>query len=269
MKAVKLKMDAETGELIPNEIMITAEKSPSIFIDISDVEKYHKEPEKLLEKIRIQAGYPVFDISEKAGRDACRAHAANIIKTISPAIAASKAMAAEAKKVINQDLAFRRDFESGVREIAAFHRAPLTDYEEEQARKVEEKRLAAQKIEEERLYLLDWDDAIAFNELHDLKKEKERELEKIAAKKKAEEDQIAFEKEVLLRVEQEKIKIAEQVWLSEQKENIAIAKHAISAEQNSHCPVFLTRTILIDAVAAHLGISMKDAEKALFEVFLI
>ena len=257
MKPVNLKGDQETGELIPASIMIPAEKAPAIFIDISDVEKYHKNPEKLLENIRIQAGYPVFDISTKAGRDACRSHAANIIKTISPAIAASKAMAAEAKKVINQDIAFRRNFENGVREIAAFHRAPLTEYEEDQARIEEEKRLASHKKEEERLYLLDWDDAIAFNELHDLKKEKERELEKIAAEKKAEEDRIAFEKAVLLKVEQEKIKLAE----PERAEQVR------SDEKKSN--VYLTRTILIDAVASHLGITMRQAEKALYETFLI
>lgn len=259
MKPVNLKVDQETGELIPTSVMVPAEKAPSIFIDISDVEKYHKEPEKLLEKIRTQAGYPVFDISTKAGRDACRSHAANIIKTISPAIAASKAMAAEAKKVVNQDLAFRRDFENGVREIAAFHRAPLTEYEEEQARIEEEKRLAAQKIEEERLYLLDWDDAIAFNELHDLRKEKNRELEKIAAEKKAEEDRIAFEKAVLLKVEQEKIKLDEH----ERDE------HERDEAVKSDLKNILTRYLLVKAVSQYFDVSLEEADKALFEVFLL
>ena len=248
MSAIELKIDHDSGELLPNSIMVPADKAPAILIDISDVKTYHTEPEKILEKIRIQAGYPVFDIGKKAGRDACRTHAANIIKTIAPAINASKALAAEAKKIINQDLAFRRDFESGIREIAAFHRAPLTEYEEKQARIEEEKRLAYLKLEEAR----------------------------IAAEKKAEEDLVAFELAVSQRVDQEQKRLAIDAMAKPIAQLIISKQEYIDdAYKNRHKDVnftqniLLTRTVLIDAVAAHLGISTNAAAKALYEVFLI
>jgi len=289
MSAIELKIDQESGELLPNSIMVPADKAPAILIDISDVQTYHNEPEKILEKIRIQAGFPVFDIRKKSGRDACRAHAANIIKTIAPAINASKTIASEAKKVINQDLAFRRDFEAGVREIAAFHRAPLTEYEEDQARIEEEKRLADLKLEESRLYFLAWEDALALNELHNLKREKEIEEKRIADEKEAEAARIIFESAVSERVERMKLRLAELTTLEDQEkkardgrvfdEKYSAMRHILldaidpneskSPQTKPDKSIYLTRTVLIDAVSAYLGITMRDAEKALYETFLI
>lgn len=169
----KLKIDTETGEIIPAEIMVQTEKAPAILVDVNEVAIFHKEPEKLADKIREQAGYAVFDISTQKGRDACRTHASNIIRCISPALKASTALAETAKQVVKQDLYFRKVFEEKVREIAAFHRRPLTEWEEEQERIKEQERLEQERFEQERRYMSDWDDAIAFNELLDLRKEKE------------------------------------------------------------------------------------------------
>jgi len=180
MKSVNLQVDPETGELIPQNVMISDIKAPAITIDVSEVATYHKEPSKLVEKIASQAAFATFDISTKAGRDACKSHAANIIRCISPAVNESKRMAADAKKVVNQDIAFRRDFEAGIRDLAAFHRKPLTEWEEEQERIKEAEELALLKIEQAKQYLLDWQDAIDFNELFELRREKQIEDNKKA-----------------------------------------------------------------------------------------
>jgi hypothetical protein len=152
-----------------------------VALDITEVKKYHSEPEKLIEKINQQASHDVFDVETKQGRDACRSHAALIIKCITPAINASKELAADAQKVIKADLNFRKKFESGVREIADFHRQPLTEYEEEQKR-IEE----AKKAEEQ--FHADWAFAIEYNELDTLRKEKAK-AEAIAAAKRAKKEQ--------------------------------------------------------------------------------
>lgn len=147
---MKLNVDMETGEVLPVNVMVQTDKAPAVVIDINDVAIYHAEPEKLVEKIRDQAGFAVFDISNEKGRAACRSHAANIIKCIAPAINASKALAADAQKVVKQDLTFRRIFEADVREIAEFHRKPLTEYEAELQRvKDEFEALEAAKLAEE------------------------------------------------------------------------------------------------------------------------
>jgi len=146
---------------------ITEKQPLALSIELSDVKKYHAEPEKLVEKISQQASHDVFDIETKKGRDDCRSHAATIIKCITPAINASKELAADAQKVIKQDLAFRKIFDAGIREIADTHRRPLTEWEEEQ------KRIEAEK-QEELKYLADWTWALDYNELDTLRKEKAR-----------------------------------------------------------------------------------------------
>jgi hypothetical protein len=134
----KLAVDPATGEIIQTAVMVKADKAPAIMLDINEVKTFHQDPEKLVDKVREQAGFAVFDVSTEKGRAECRSHAANIIRCISPAINASKALAEEAKRVVKQDLEFRKVFEQGVREIAAFHRQPLTEYEAEQERIKEE-----------------------------------------------------------------------------------------------------------------------------------
>jgi len=168
-----MRIDKNTGELLPENIMEITEKAPAIIIDVSEVALFHTEPMKLVEKINSQAGYMVFDIQTKKGRDACRAHAAQIIKCIAPACNESRRLADQEKKVVNQDLNFRRLFNAGVREIAEYHRKPLTEWEKEQARIAEQERIFAEKMEVMRLYQIDWDDAIAYDELFTLRKEKE------------------------------------------------------------------------------------------------
>jgi hypothetical protein len=198
MKSVNLQVDPETGELIPQNVMISDIKAPAITIDVREVTTYHKEPAKLVEIIASQAAFATFDVSTKAGREACKSHAANIIRCISPAINESKRMAADAKKIVNQDIAFRRDFEAGIRDLAAYHRKPLTEWEEEQARIKEAEELALFKIEEAKQYLVDWQDAIDFNELFELRREKQ-----IEDNKKAEiEKKRLFDEEVTRKAQE-------------------------------------------------------------------
>ena len=149
---------------------------PAIQIDVNDVKLYHTQPEKLVAIIKQQAGSFVFDISNTKGRNACRSHAATIIRCITPALNTSKSIAAEAKKVIDADLNFRKNFESGVRAIAEATRKPLTEWEAEQDRVEKERlRLEAEALEKERLskqYQDDWSAALVEHELFEFRKEK-------------------------------------------------------------------------------------------------
>lgn len=206
-----IKVDPETGEIIPENVMVRVETAPAISIDISYVAEYHKEPQKLIDMISQQAGFTVFgDMQDKKQRKACASHAASIIRCITPAADESKRMASEAKKIVNQDLSFRRDFEAGVREVAAFHRKPLTDWEEEQARfeaeqlAKEEARLAAEKLE------IDHQDAIDFDELFTLRKQREIELERVRLEAKAIEDKRLFDEAVVRKIESERLQIEAQ-----------------------------------------------------------
>lgn len=206
-----IKVDPETGEIIPENIMVRVETAPAISIDISYVAEYHKEPQKLIDMISQQAGFAVFgDMDDKKQRKACASHAASIIRCITPAADESKRMASEAKKIVNQDLSFRRDFEAGVREVAAFHRKPLTDWEKEQARLEaeqlarEEARLAAEKLE------IDHQDAIDFDELFTLRKQREIEVERVRLEAKAIEDKRLFDEAVARKIESERLQMEAQ-----------------------------------------------------------
>jgi hypothetical protein len=206
----KLMVDQETGEIMPTAVMVSTSKAPAIALDINEVKVHHKEPEKLVEMIRAQAGYAVFDVSTEKGRTECRSHAANIIRCIAPALNASKALAEEAKLVVKQDLAFRKVFEDGVREIAAFHRKPLTEYEEEQERIKEEKRLAEEARLAAEQYLKDWQEAIDYDELFTLRREKEEAERKSLEAKKAEGEKARLEREIEARLEIERQRIQEE-----------------------------------------------------------
>jgi len=156
---------------------------PVIQINISDVEKYHKNPDELIKKIQNQVGNVVFDVTTNKGRDECRSHSTNVIRCITPALNASKAMAADAKKVQESDLNFRKIFEKGIREIADNIRNPLTEWEDEQERMKSE-------IEAKKQYDDDFSAALIENELFYLRKEKadreEKEYEESKAIEKAE-----------------------------------------------------------------------------------
>jgi hypothetical protein len=209
MSAVMI--DEETGEMIASNVMVRVESAPAISIDLSLVATHHKEPQKLVDLINQQAGFVVFgDMQDKKQRKACASHAASIIRCITPAADESKRMASEAKKVVNQDLAFRRDFDAGVRDVAAFHRKPLTDWETEQAKLEaeqlarEEARLAAEKLE------LDHQDAIDFDELFTLRKQREIELERVRLEAKAIEDKRLFDEAVARKIESERLQMEAQ-----------------------------------------------------------
>lgn len=190
---------------------------PKVDLNIELVAVHHHEPEVLVQRIAKMAGRFVFDMTTAKGRDACRSHAAQIIKCVTPALNASKQLAADAKKVIEKDLKFRKEFESGVREIAEHHRKPLTAWEKEQERiaaeeKAEQERIAAEKerIEREEReaaeYLKEWDAALQENELYDLRREK-------SLREQAEQARIAEEK----RKEREAKIAADAVAESERK----------------------------------------------------
>ena len=180
---------------------------PAIQIDVNDVKLYHTQPEKLVAIIKQQAGSFVFDISNTKGRNACRSHAATIIRCITPALNTSKSIAAEAKKVIDADLNFRKNFESGVRAIAEATRKPLTEWEAEQDRLEQERlRLEAEALEKERLakqYQDDWSAALVEDELFEFRKEKAaRDAIELAEQQAKAREQLAAENE-RKRIEQE------------------------------------------------------------------
>lgn len=187
---------------------------PRVQIDITEVAFYHDEPATLVQKIAQQAGSLVFDMTTAKGRDACRSHAAQIIKCIKPALDASRQLAADAKRVIDKDLSFRKEFEKGVREIADHHRKPLTEWEAEQERIEREKR-----EEEERLaaiaqaeidYQAAHESALVENELFDLRREKqareqaEREAQAIAQAVKVAQERIEYEQAMQAQLDRER-----------------------------------------------------------------
>ena len=168
----QIKVDPETGEILPIEISISADKAPAIAIDITKVADYHDNPKGLAHIIRQQAGLMVFDIGSKKGREACKSHAVNIIRCIAPAAKESQRLAEAAKLVVKQDLYFRKVFEDEVREIAAFHRRFLTEYEEAVAAQAESERLAEEARIAKENYLSDWQEALDYDELFTLRREK-------------------------------------------------------------------------------------------------
>jgi len=144
---------------LKNHVVTPSVNLPAISIDIGEVALNLHTPEILIEKIRQQAAkVGVFDISTEKGRIACNSHAASIIRCITPAINESKRLASSAKKIIANDLSFRKQYEVGVREIAAFHRRPLTELEQQQKEaedkkafeEAEKKRLAEEQAEKVR-----------------------------------------------------------------------------------------------------------------------
>lgn len=237
-------------------------KLPKVQIEVSDVGKYHTEPEKLIEKIQHQAGSLVFDVSTNKGRDACRSHAANIIRCITPALNASKAIAAEAKKVQEADLNFRKSFEKGVREIAEQARKPLTEWEAEQERlAAEQARIEAERIEADRLarqFELDWANAIAENELFDFRREKAAREAVEAAERQARE-QAEHEQRIKERaIEQERQRIE-----AEQREREAAKDREIERIENEKLAAIQreekAKQLAIEAVAK----AERDAQAAI------
>jgi colicin import membrane protein len=230
----KLAVDPATGEIIQTAVMVKADKAPAIVLDINEVKTFHQDPEKLVDKVREQAGFAVFDVSTEKGRAECRSHAANIIRCISPAINASKALAEEAKRVVKQDLEFRKVFEHGVREIAAFHRKPLDEYEAEQERIKEEARLADEARLAEEQYLRDWQDAIDYDELFTLRKAKEEADRKEAEARRIAEENERLERELAARMEAERVRIQEEAEVrarAEQERKLEAERARIRAEE--------------------------------------
>lgn len=230
--------DANTVAFKPSDApIVEIAQLPRVQIDINEVAVYHDEPATLVQKIAQQAGSLVFDMTTAKGRDACRSHAAQIIKCIKPALDASRQLAADAKRVIDKDLTFRKEFEKGVREIAEHHRKPLTEWEAEQERIEREKREEEERIarieQEKAQYLADWDSALAENELFDLRREKalrdQTEQARIAEELRKEREAKAIADAVKVQqeqVERERIEAERRVQEAEQR-----AKQAAQAER--------------------------------------
>jgi hypothetical protein len=233
---MNLKVDISTGEILPQNVMAKTETAPAIIIDISDVEKYHSEPEKLADIISAQAGFMVFDVSTDKGRKACASHSMSIIKCISPAINASKAMAEEAKKVINKDLYFRKTFDSCIREVAAYHRKPLTEYEAEQERIKDEQDERERLRIEEANYLIDWDDALDLDELFVLRKAKAEAARIDAENLKAIADKRLFDEAVIKQAETLRLQIeaeAKREAEAEQSAKLEAERAKVRAEEQT------------------------------------
>jgi hypothetical protein len=227
----ELLIDESTGEIIPTHVMVQTETVPSIIIDVKEVDKNFNEPMKLVEMINKQAGFCVFDIKTKKGQDDCRSHAAKIIRCIAPVIKRYKELEEDAQKIVNQGRNSRKVFEAGVREIAEYHRKPLTEWEEEQSRIAEQERLFAEKMEAMRLYLIDWDDAISFNELFDLRREKAKRDAEIEALQKLKEQEEYDRKLQEQAVERERARIREE---EQEKAEAEQAKKLEAALKEQH-----------------------------------
>jgi len=253
---------------LQNHVITPIINLPAITLDISEVALNLHTPEKLVDKIRIQAAnVGVFDISNEKGRIACNKHYNQIKKCINPAIAESKALASSAKKVIADDLNFRKIFESGVREIAEMHRLPLTEYEQVQKdiadKKARDERIEAERIENERLFALLWDEAHFLNDKFDFDKEK-AEAAKAKQAEQDEKDRVAREaelveqgrlaaeqanKDALAKAEREKLE-------AEQREKQAV-ENARIAKENAE---LLEKQRLIDAENARIA-ALEKAER--------
>lgn len=222
---------------------MSIENLPVISLDISLVEKHHHEPNVLSDLIKNQVGSLVFDMEKAKGREACRSHAAQIIKCIKPALDASKALALEAKKVIDKDLTFRKEFEKCIREIADGVRQPLTAWEYQQkmiaAKLQAEKELIERKNREQAEYLQAFDSALQENELFDLRKEKalrdKAEQARIAEEQRKEREAQAVsnavkaEQERAKREQAEKDRQAQEALAQAERERIAAEQRAEQA----------------------------------------
>jgi len=182
---------------------------PVILLQEQEIILNHKEPQKLIELVRIQSQVDtlVFDMSVKKDREDCRSLNAKVIKCIKPAVEISKKLAEEAKKVVAQDVAFRKTFESGVREIADKIKQPLVEYEnaieQENALKQEQERLKQERIKLES----DWELAIYMNKDWDAQtaqRESERKLEEERLKNEALEKELAAKKHQEMLIEKAK-----------------------------------------------------------------
>jgi hypothetical protein len=204
---MEIPIDLETGEILPVVEMVTIDKLPAIIIDLADVALFYSDPQQLVDKINIQAGNPIFDMTTKKGRDECKSDAAKIIRCISPAEKESKRLDADYAKKIKQGLNFRKDFESGVRKIAALHRKPLTDWETEQDElKQELIRRENRRLEAEKL-LQDHQDAIDLDELYTHRKARELAEQIAEAERKAIEDKRLFDEAVIEQTETMRLQI--------------------------------------------------------------
>lgn len=242
LKAEDIKKEAFQESAEP---VVEIKSLPVVDLDTDLVAVHHDNPSYLVNLVAEKAGNLVFDCSTSKGRDSCRSHSASIIKTISPVLNASKALAIDAKKVIEKDLSFRKNFEVGVREIAERTRQPLTAWEFEQERIAAEAKAEQERIEREEReaaeYLLSWEQALQENELYDLRREKvlreKAEQERIAEEQHKEREAQAVanavkaEQERAQREQDDKDRQAQEALAKSERERIAAEQRALQSAQ--------------------------------------
>ena len=177
---------------------VTVYSMPNISIDTALVATYLDDPNVIVNMVRKQVGNQVFSMETAKSRDACAKLGNQVIKCITRINDASKALAADAKKVIEADRNFRKATENGIRAIAEEVRQPIKEWEAEQERIAKEKadaiaeqeRIAREAIESEareKQFLADWDMALLMDELETLRAEKaDREAKERSEKEQAE-----------------------------------------------------------------------------------
>jgi hypothetical protein len=140
----------------------------------------------LLKKIETEALSLVPDVTTKKGRDAIASNAYKVAQSKSRIEKEGKALADKQKEIPKLIDASRKKAKTFLDDLQDRVRAPLTEYEQAEAKK-EAERIAKIKAEQEaaeaeRLYLLLWDEALVMNDRFDIDKEKAA----IEAKKRAE-----------------------------------------------------------------------------------
>ena len=224
--------------------------------------------------MRMQAGYAgVFDVSTKEGEAACSAHSASIIKCIAPILKESKNLDLDAKKVINQDLSFRKYCEESIREIAAYHRLPLTELENKRRmEKDKQEEMIAQCVAREK-FLDDWMDAINSNELFDLRKEYEERLKKELYAQKKIEEQLKFDEYAAKKADEIRLQMrAEEeaqcaIKNHEEAGNELTALNAPESNQMMRAIVVPTREQMTKVIAYHFATDYKTALRWLYDDF--
>lgn len=132
--------------------------------------------EQLILQIEAEALALIADVSTAKGRDAIRSNAANVAKAKVRIDDAGKTLVADLKEMPKKVDASRKAVRDRLDNLRDTVRQPLTNWEAEQAiieaERKEAERLAAEKSEAERVFLLSWEQAIIDNSRFDFEKEK-------------------------------------------------------------------------------------------------
>lgn len=149
----------------------------------------------LLKQIETEALSLVPDVTTKKGRDAIASNAYKVSQAKSRIEREGKALADKQKEIPKLIDASRKKSKDFLDALQARIKKPLTDWEAEQYRIKAEAlfiaRIEAEKAEAERVYLLNWEEALIMNDRFEVEKEKAAIK---AAQDKAEAERVAKEK---------------------------------------------------------------------------